>query len=320
VLFFAMQFYILNMATYKFILNDETIVNSYGFALSNAGMKAERFKANPVLLYGHDYNKLFGRWSNLAVVDGKIIAEAEFDSEDAEALKAESKVKNGFLKGCSVGIIINEMVALTVDGKLIPVATDWELMEASVVPVPSNAGSVRLYSKEMLALNADEIQLNVKELLKNIKSQKMEFKISEAALAALGLTAQATAEAVSAAILALDTKQKDAAATLLAAKQAAAEALVADAVAKDATLAAQKDSLVAFALQNYEAAKVMLQKPTMAEAPTVTLAGMVTNNSAVADTASWDFAKWQKEKPKELAAIRVSENAKYEALRAAYKK
>ena len=66
-----------------FILSDGS-VNSYGFSVDMTNLHLERFRNNPVMLYNH-YD-LIGKWENLRVEDGKLLAEASFMDGDEEAL------------------------------------------------------------------------------------------------------------------------------------------------------------------------------------------------------------------------------------------
>jgi hypothetical protein len=76
----------------KFILNDETKTNSYGFRILNSGIDLTRFLSNPVMLDNHEntIGGVIGRWKNIAVANGKLTADAEFDNAD-EAAKGISE-------------------------------------------------------------------------------------------------------------------------------------------------------------------------------------------------------------------------------------
>jgi HK97 family phage prohead protease len=137
-----------------FVLNDETKVNTYGFRLLNSGGNLERFKSNPVMLYAHNnYGFPVGKWENLRIDGSKLLADAVFDMEDEEAKKIAGKVERGFLSGVSAGIRINRMEESDKES----IATEWELMEASIVSIPSNANAVKLYAENGVELSADDI-------------------------------------------------------------------------------------------------------------------------------------------------------------------
>jgi len=157
---------------YTFILCDGSRVNSYGFRTDLAGMDMERFKANPVMLYFHDSFEVIGRWENLRIEDGKLLADAVFDTEDEIGKKIAGKVERGFLKGCSMGLRVVEMK--DIDGLL--TACRSELMEASVCSIPSDAGAVRLYDQNHKELTFDEVRLQFNNQLKPVTMDKNEEK------------------------------------------------------------------------------------------------------------------------------------------------
>ena len=118
------------MAT-SFVLSDGRSVNNHGFRIDLQGVNLDRFKANPVMLYQHDIERIIGRWDNIRVEDNRLMADAVFDMEDAQGKEVSRKVEAGFLKGCSLGIIVEDMQE--VDG--VWVATRSEVFEASIVSV-----------------------------------------------------------------------------------------------------------------------------------------------------------------------------------------
>lgn len=142
----------------RFTLCDGTNINSYGFRTNLEGMNLDRFKSNPVMLYSHDTEKVIGRWVNIAIEDGKLRADAEFDNDDVNASAIAGKVERGFLKGCSIGMIIKDMQEI--DGIL--VATVTELMEASICAIPSDSNAIVLYDENRKQLSIDDIKLTFK--------------------------------------------------------------------------------------------------------------------------------------------------------------
>ena len=65
------------MAT-SFVLSDGRIVNNHGFRIDLRGVNLDRFKANPVMLYQHDIERIIGRWDNIRVEDNRLMADAVF--------------------------------------------------------------------------------------------------------------------------------------------------------------------------------------------------------------------------------------------------
>ncbi|MGL4908959.1 MAG: HK97 family phage prohead protease, partial [Bacteroidales bacterium] len=121
-----------------FILNDETVKNSFGFYLMNAGARLERFNNNPVMLYSHDNRNVLGKWEGVKIEGTKMLATPLFDVDDPDALKIKGKVDRGFIKGVSLGIVIHKAESIKLADDYVLAATEWTAMEASVVSVPSN--------------------------------------------------------------------------------------------------------------------------------------------------------------------------------------
>lgn len=151
-----------------FTLNDDAVQNSYGFFILTSGGKLERFKSNPVMLSDH-INKnenVIGNWLNLEVVNGLIQAEPNFDIARPIGLEISGQVEREFIKGASMGILPNWDSLERVGDKLI--LKEWELVEASIVPVPSNKNSIAIYNVEGKILEESEI----KTLCLSIDSEK----------------------------------------------------------------------------------------------------------------------------------------------------
>lgn len=128
-----------------FILNDDAVQNSYGFFILTSGGKLDRFKSNPVMLSDHSNKNenVIGNWLNLQVVNGLIQAEPNFDVDRPIGLEISGQVERNFIKGASMGILPNWDSMERVGDKLI--LKEWELVEASIVPVPSNRNSIAIY-------------------------------------------------------------------------------------------------------------------------------------------------------------------------------
>ncbi|MCQ2250612.1 MAG: HK97 family phage prohead protease [Bacteroidales bacterium] len=127
------------------ILCDSNSVNSYGFRTMVGGINLERFKANPVMLYQHDTERILGHWENIRVEDGKLMADPAFDTDDEEMKPIIGKIERGHLKGCSVGMRVLRFET-TPTGEML--AAESELMEASIVTIPSDANALVLYNPD----------------------------------------------------------------------------------------------------------------------------------------------------------------------------
>lgn len=149
----------------KFVFNDESEINSYGFKIPNSGILLERFNANPVMLDQHWNNtdNVLGRWKDVAINGTKLEGVAEFDMEDEDAKKIAGKVERGYIKGCSMGVTFDrDKMKQQPDGSW--VLTSCELYEVSIVAVPSNKASLRLFSATGEELKEDEVKLAISEL------------------------------------------------------------------------------------------------------------------------------------------------------------
>ena len=68
--------------TYTFIISDES-VNADGFVIQTKGIRTERFKKDPVMLYMHAREKgVIGRWDNIRTEGSQLIADAVFDENN----------------------------------------------------------------------------------------------------------------------------------------------------------------------------------------------------------------------------------------------
>lgn len=122
--------------TIDFVISSEA-QDRDGDVIEAAGWELGNFLKNPVVLFGHDHGGLpIGRASNMRVEGGNLKASVEFATMDQNPL-AESvfrMVKDGFLKGASVGFMPIEFER---DGDGMRF-TKQELLEFSIVPIPSN--------------------------------------------------------------------------------------------------------------------------------------------------------------------------------------
>lgn len=169
----------------KFILSDSQSINSHGFRVHIEGGDLARFMVNPVMLYEHNIERVIGKWVDIERVNGKLLATPVFDTDDDEAAKIAGKVERGFLNGASIGIRILKLEVI--DDEY--VATEWELLEVSIVSIPSDAGAVRLYNEKRECLSFDAIKLSMNKNKRLTEDGKTDFKAMYAEICeALGLT------------------------------------------------------------------------------------------------------------------------------------
>lgn len=98
------------------------------------------------LLFNHNSNKVIGKVLRTWIEDSKAKAEVKFD-EDAESDAIFNKVKNGTLRGVSVGYVVNnweevQANSVSTNGKFAGpayVAVRWSVYEISIVSVPADS-------------------------------------------------------------------------------------------------------------------------------------------------------------------------------------
>ncbi len=143
-----------------FVLSDESL-NAYGFWVKTSGIDLSQFKKNPVMLYNHYSNMLpIGKWENIRIEDGRLLADANFDEEDNNVKEISRKVKAGMLRGASIGIepkkTSNNEADLKV-GQTRSTVLKSVLYEASITSFPANRNALKLtdpnYLIELLDAN-----------------------------------------------------------------------------------------------------------------------------------------------------------------------
>ena len=205
-----------------FILIDDSVVMN-GFRALMSGAKLEGFKANPVMLLMHNRAKPgllgaididavlpIGMWYDIRVEGNKLLAKPDFDDNDPFALKVQSKVEGGYLKGASIWI---EPTKASDDAKLKlarqtgPTVTEWGVLEASIVDIPNCRNSLAIKNssgnKIVLSGNAGTDKEANEFLLSLIdKKNTMDKKLL---CAKLGLDENATDAEIGVALAALKT-------------------------------------------------------------------------------------------------------------------
>lgn len=139
------------MSLTTFTLHDES-VNTYGFRMLTSGANLAEFRKNPVMFLNHEDHELpIGRWENIRIEQGRILADALFDEEDPRAQQVKAKVDKGFLRAASVGTWAPEEFSdaedLKFPGQTGPTITRWTLREASVVTIGANHNALAMYDR-----------------------------------------------------------------------------------------------------------------------------------------------------------------------------
>lgn len=310
------------------ILNDEQITNDRGYRILNSGLNRRRYDLNPVWLFQHDVDRLNGRCEGLRIEGSKLIGSFKVDEGNPEALEVARKINDGFLRGVSVGIFIEEMEWI---GDELCV-TKWELVETSSVTIPSNMGAVKLYSKDFLPLSDEEAtssieQLSIRQNSNPENTDTMNPKntptpptidLTAEAFAALGLSAKATVAEISDAVVELAAQCNTLNSALEQNRVAARDEFLSAAIEKGqiteeqrATFAGLYDKDAALCRQAIEG---LSAKPTLNKQPKNTLSGAVNHASKTSATEAtaedWvtlskqgKLAQLKQEDPERFSAI-----------------
>lgn len=123
-----------------------------GEVIDVEGWDLKNFKKNPVIMYAHDYRTLpIGKATHIGVKDGKLKNTVEFPPEGTYEFAdiVERLVNTGYLKTESVGFIPRKWEDGD-GGEKEPrrTYTKQELLEISIVPVPSNPNALMNAVKE----------------------------------------------------------------------------------------------------------------------------------------------------------------------------
>lgn len=184
------------MSRIKFILNDETKKNQYGFRVRNSGLQLSRFESNPVMLDSHNTKKVIGRWEEIQIEGHLLTAVAVFDMDDPEAAIIAGKVEREFVKGASLGLdpyTMNNFVQGFDDTYDL---VESEILEASIVSIPNNANaiSVKLFAntedsiKEFTEQEVSAILLMASDFTNfNFHNPMKKITLTLSAISALGL-------------------------------------------------------------------------------------------------------------------------------------
>lgn len=162
---------------HTFVVNDESILNSYGFPVLTSGIDVKQYKRNPLVLWMH---KRPDRWDNnnkdterfpigLGYNIRKdpnnpalLLVDIEFDQDDEFAKKIEKKVESKHIRMCSAGLepmTYSEEPKYLLPGQTRRTLVKSKLIEVSIVPFGSNPNSVKLYGSnlETIELSADNV-------------------------------------------------------------------------------------------------------------------------------------------------------------------
>lgn len=306
----------------KYILNNETQKTSHGFYLMNAGGDFKRFKDNPVMLFAHDETKPIGLWSNLRIDGVELLADPQYNNDEL-AIDTQDKVEKGQLRGLSIGMYINNIIERynpltdTKDYYVI----EWEMLEGSVVALPSNAKALvqlKVYDKKT-NLEVSDIDDFIKLKINNNKQMEI-INLSAKTLEKLSLAASDAAPGVQKFVLAVEKLAEDN--TTLQAKvdilekekkealQAQANSLVELAIKEGRLDATKKEEFTQLALENYTLAKGVIDSIPIKKS----LAASLSNKEQADEREGWTYSEWKKNDKMGLASIKESDPEQYKKI------
>jgi hypothetical protein len=218
-------------------------------------MDLTRFKGNPVMLYNHNHEQVIGRWENIRVESGQLCADPVFDTVDRLGGEIARKVDEGFLRGASLGIM---RLGFREGADNIPEVYRCELMEASIVPVPADAGALA-YDDDYRLLSADAFAKTFFNNKSNLKGMN-KLELTAATLAVLGVSDDVTSQDVEQAVAGLKQKVTDLQARLSAMEQEKIGRIVDQAIAAKKIGADERDTYMALAAKDCAGVEKILAK------------------------------------------------------------
>lgn len=322
----------------RFILADGS-VNRRGFRLSMSGLNLEPFKKNPVMLFAHEgRNMPIGRWDNITVEDGKVLAEAVFDTNDQFALSVQSKVDGGFLKGASAAIVPvgddpwDYDTDTMLPGQTLPTLKSWTIEEASICGIPVNSNCLKLSTVDgPVTIREDDAMDTIKlsAYFSNLKAplnNKPMKKIAET----LGLAADATEDQIIAGIvnlkLATTKPGKNVSALLLASAKTAGivndggdepflKLATSDAEAVAEVILSKLPSKPAEAnKQQAEAGKQQEQISVKEELLKLATKQEAEQKQQAEDRSKWTYKEWFDKDPDGLMKLATTDKKKFDAI------
>jgi Mu-like prophage I protein. len=195
------------------------------------------------------------------------------------------------LKGCSVGIMINEMKE---SGKEC-VASKTELIEASLVAIPADAGAVILYDSNRKQLSVDEFKTLQATFLTNTNTNMEEKKEPVKPDAKDEEIAQLKAE-------------------LAANKQQRIDAVLAAAVAQGKISEAEKPHFAKLAEADLESVQAIIDARETKQGMSLKDLQHNAASHVTPGRESWTYLEWMKKDPQGLKAMRSNNPKEFERL------
>lgn len=311
----------------KFVCSTER-VTSKRVKVRTAGIILNDFLDNPVMFDCHDYSKgslsVIGRWEQVEKVDDKLLAVPVFDMGDPNAAEIARKVKEGFVKGASIGIRpLEGVLDKDEEGDFID-CTKSILVEISTANIPSNGDALsfadlRVYDKDFKLMDNwtfSDFPVN-KPLNKTMDLKKIaqSLGLSETATEAEILAAVNANNAASVQLTAFKKEQKQA-------NDAEIIKLLDARIAENPALAAMRQTYITLGDTNFDVAKATLEAMAIAKPQHVTLSDIARGKGfnpnlglqLPAGKETWTFTDWEKKDPTGLQQLQSTNKQAFETL------
>lgn len=232
----------------EYLLTDNS-VNTYGFRLLTDGYLMDEFKKNPIGYYMHERNNgVLVRWSDFRKDGDKVYAKPNINLSHPRGERTVDEIESGFLNAASLGhfvvIEMNKTPQNPLPNQTGPDVTKWFNRECSLVDIPGNFNSLKLYDK-------NDHELNLADFTNKNFTPMQKTSLTAEQLAKLNLTADAVEDAVSLALdnlIAKAAKVPELEQQLAAAKKKVTDAENALTALKEAQKTAEIDALINSAL------------------------------------------------------------------------
>lgn len=291
---------------YTFVLCDGSVINSYGFRTNVDGINLDRFKANPVMLYGHDswnLDSVIGRWENIRVEGGKLMADAVFDVDTEKGKDVAGRVERGFLRGCSMGLRITKFVEYEDED----VAEMSELVEASICAIPSDSNAVRLYDDNNKVITLEEMKLSFNNPNNNQEPMKKEPEQSE--------NTDSRIVTLEAQVQQRDTEIAQLKATISEMKKESVESFLSAAVKDGKITEGEKEGFAKLATTDFDTVKSIIEsKPAKASASLKSMELKHASSSSEDGREKWTYLEWMKKDPEGLKSMKANDPERFSEL------
>jgi hypothetical protein len=134
----------------EFLLTDSS-VNSYGFRLLTSGYLMGEFQKNPIGYYMHERDKgVLVKWDNLRMEGDQVFGKPCINLSNPRGQQTVDEIESGFLNAASFGhfVVLDASDTDKLPDQTGPTVTKWYNRECSLVDIPGNFNSLKLFDKD----------------------------------------------------------------------------------------------------------------------------------------------------------------------------